>query len=402
MGSYMSHQPQPPPHHVHRHSSLSEESYVQPMHHSGHRTSSLSMNHPIHPHLDQRNIDNELRYAQEAHMEAQQAQQARRTSMSSQMQQNQGGMYGGGGGGGYPGAGRPMQQSSGPLPSVTHSPPDGPGGDLRGSHQPSQNPSALPPAQAAWARAGPLPPSAHHPSISRHNSTSSLDPASAYGQGHMKDMGGSPYSRSPELRVSHKLAERKRRKEMAQLFDELRDALPVDRGLKSSKWEILSKAVDYILSLKEHNSELTRDNTMLRDHFGLPPGPQATSVNTSSHSPPAPDSSYSSSQPAPPSRPHPPAPPSTTHQQAAFPIHTHASPLHTLLTSDQASHRRESSLSDWAKDTKPSIDSTQGQHYAPSQQSQRGESPRERSASSNGKRESQLNDDEEDSEDDEN
>lgn len=81
-------------------------------------------------------------------------------------------------------------------------------------------------------------PAVHHHSL-QHRQLGNLQSEETGSQ-----TGSQPYSRTPELRVSHKLAERKRRTEMKELFEQLRDLMPQERGSKASKWEILTKGTD--------------------------------------------------------------------------------------------------------------------------------------------------------------
>jgi hypothetical protein len=80
-------------------------------------------------------------------------------------------------------------------------------------------------------------PSTHHHSM-QHRSVTNLQNIDS---ANPLTPGGGSYSRTPELRVSHKMAERKRRSEMKTLFDDLNNILPNSPGSKSSKWEILTK-----------------------------------------------------------------------------------------------------------------------------------------------------------------
>ncbi|KAF2460002.1 hypothetical protein BDY21DRAFT_182908 [Lineolata rhizophorae] len=101
----------------------------------------------------------------------------------------------------------------------------------------------------------------HHHSM-QHKVVSSLQSSES-----AANPSGGNYSRTPELRISHKMAERKRRSEMKQLFDELNGILPNSPGSKSSKWEILTKAIEYIKTLSRNHDICRHENNVLRNEL---------------------------------------------------------------------------------------------------------------------------------------
>lgn len=166
-------------------------------------------------------------------------------------------------------------------------------------------------SQTVTTAVGPAPP-AEEPSSA---------PSPSPGLKPPKEPGSTPYSRSPELRVSHKLAERKRRKEMKDLFDELRDQLPADRGMKASKWEILSKAIDFVTNLKQSHQDMVREIEMLRHEL------ESMRQGIPSFGPGAPPHAMVYGQGAPVPGPYPPPPPppgAISHP----PPHPHQQPPH--------------------------------------------------------------------------
>ncbi|KAK9375338.1 uncharacterized protein V1513DRAFT_442615 [Lipomyces chichibuensis] len=94
--------------------------------------------------------------------------------------------------------------------------------------------------------------------------------------------GVGPYSRSPELRQTHKIAERKRRRDMSLLYEDLKEILPDEKGVKSSKHEILVRAISVIKKINRNNDELRLEVNDLRAKLGMPPK-KFTAVGVSSN-----------------------------------------------------------------------------------------------------------------------
>ncbi|SAL96718.1 hypothetical protein [Absidia glauca] len=146
-------------------------------------------------------------------------------------------------------------------------------GDMRPYHPPTQSRPASLLVEEAHMRRHSIGASLHpttktpkrdvSPSSSSTSSTCP-SPTNEHDASRRHSHAAAPYARSPELRLNHKMAERKRRKEMKDLFDDLRDLIPLERGLKTSKWEILSKAVGYIHHLHEREQSFVKETEELR------------------------------------------------------------------------------------------------------------------------------------------
>ena len=172
-------------------------------------------------------------------------------------------------------AGEPTQQSGSPQhpneanmvnnasgsydPNITMLPPSGPFSQDRRMSAPNISPENVsPPSSSGGPTRGTKSRSrpssrarVNNPSTASGSTDQSPGPSSANPEDSpvtpslqtslQRESGSTPYSRSPELRISHKLAERKRRKEMKDLFDELQGQLPSERTSRQSKWEVISK-----------------------------------------------------------------------------------------------------------------------------------------------------------------
>ncbi|KAK9461482.1 uncharacterized protein V1516DRAFT_676097 [Lipomyces oligophaga] len=79
------------------------------------------------------------------------------------------------------------------------------------------------------------------------------------------------YQRSPEMRQTHKIAERRRRRDMSALYDDLKEIFPDEKGTKSSKQDILTRTVNVVRYVNEYASELHREINEYRARLNLPP-----------------------------------------------------------------------------------------------------------------------------------